>query len=45
MELNKIVCPECKSQEIKEGFLYETNNNGSRKLLKCDCCEIVFSET
>lgn len=45
MELNKIVCTECKSKEIKEHFSYETKNNGSRTIYKCDCCETVFSET
>ena len=30
MEIIKISCPKCKSQEIKERFCYETKNNGTR---------------
>ena len=45
MELLKIRCPECKSQEIKERFSYETKNNGNRMLYECCCCKTVFSET
>jgi hypothetical protein len=45
MEIIKIVCPKCKSQEIKERFCYETKNNGTRKPYECCCCETVFSET
>ena len=45
MELIKIRCPECKSQEIKKRLSYETNNNGNRILYECCCCEKVFSET
>jgi hypothetical protein len=45
MELLKIRCPTCKSQEIKERCSYETKNNGSRMLYGCCCCKTVFSET
>ena len=45
MELKKIHCPKCKSQEIKERSCYETKNNGTRKLYECCCCETFFSES
>ncbi len=45
MELIKLRCPECKSQDIKENSLYETKNNGNRILYECNCCETFFSET
>ena len=45
MGLNKIRCPKCKSQEIKEHSCNEKKNNGTRKLYECCCCEIFFSET
>lgn len=44
MELNKIHCPKCKSQDIKKRFLYKTKNNGNRMMYEC-CCQTVFSET
>ena len=45
MELTKIWCPECKSQEVKNLLAYDTKNNGSPILYECCCCEKVFSET
>ena len=45
MELLKIRCPECKSQEVKKRCYYTTKNNGNRTLYECCCCKTVFSET
>ncbi len=45
MELTKVRCPECKSQEVKEHSWYETKNNGRRILYECCCCKTIFSET
>ena len=45
MELTKIRCPQCKSQEVEKHLSYHTKNNGSRMLYECCCCATVFSET
>ena len=43
--LNTLRCPHCLSEHIEEYSLYETKNNGIRKLYQCRECQQVFSET
>ena len=45
MMLNTLRCPHCLSEHIEEYSLYETKNNGIRKLYQCRECQQVFSET
>jgi transposase-like protein len=45
MDLFKLRCPECKSQEIKKYCSYKTKNYGQRLLYQCCCCKNIFSET
>jgi transposase-like protein len=43
--LNLLHCPHCSSEQIEDYSLYETKNNGTRKLYQCIECHQVFSET
>jgi transposase-like protein len=43
--LNTLRCPHCLSEHIEDYSLYETKNNGTRKLYQCIECQQVFSET
>lgn len=43
--LNSLHCPHCLSEQIEDYSLYETKNNGTRKLHQCIECHQVFSET
>ena len=43
--LNSLHCPHCSSEQIEDYSLYETKNNGTRKLYPCIECHQVFSET
>jgi len=43
--LNTRCCPQCFSEHIEDISLYETKNNGTRKLSQCEVCHHVFSET
>jgi len=42
---NSLRCPHCLSEHIKDYSVYETKNNGTRKLYQCIECHQVFSET
>jgi len=44
-ELFKRDCPHCHSEEVKIHSHYKTKNNGERKILICQECESLFSET
>jgi transposase-like protein len=43
--LIELHCPECQSSETEPFKKYNTVHNGERRLLKCDECGDVFSET
>ena len=45
MMLNSLCCPHCLSEHIEDYSVYETKNNGTRKLYQCIECHQVFSET
>ena len=42
---NSLCCPHCLSEHIENYSVYETKNNGTRKLYQCRECHQVFSET
>ena len=42
---NSLCCPHCLSEHIEDYSVYETKNNGTRKLYQCIECHQVFSET
>jgi len=42
---NSLCCPHCLSEHIEDYSVYETKNNGTRKLYQCTECHQVFSET
>ena len=44
-ELFKRDCPHCHSEEVKIHSYDETKNNGERKILICQECEFLYSET
>ena len=43
--LSSLRCPHCLSEQIEEYNIYQTINNGSRKIFECTECKQVFSET
>lgn len=45
MELFTKRCPDCRSSENQIVRTYETQQNGTRALLKCEACGGHFSET
>ena len=42
---DSLCCPHCLSELIEDYSIYETKNNGTRKLYQCTECHQVFSET
>lgn len=42
---NSLRCPYCHSKQVKDHSVYDTKNNGTRKLHQCIDCRQVFSET
>lgn len=45
MMFNSLRCPYCLSTQVKDHSVYDTKNNGTRKLHQCVDCQQVFSET
>jgi transposase-like protein len=45
MELFEMSCPDCRSLNYSELSAYQTKCDGLRKLLKCENCGYIFSET
>jgi transposase-like protein len=45
MELTKLYCPYCGSEDLAEYRNYETLHNGRRIIYECIVCKRVFSET
>ena len=43
--LTELHCPKCQSSKIEPFKKYKTVHNGERRLLKCDECGNIFSET
>lgn len=45
MLINQYVCHTCGNDKLKEFSRYETCQNGTRQIFRCDNCHCVFSET
>jgi len=45
MELLKLRCPQCESENIESHKKYQTKNHGTRTIFECQVCFECFSET